>query len=247
MTKRLTRKKLKQKDEFVTTAERLINLAERNRSVLVVAGIIVLFTAIFGSIGFYYYRNYAKKSSVVYFDNLHLYNIASKSQNKADIKKAISAFKLYKKNYKSLNISKLSLLYIANSEYMLGDYDEAIKTYNDFISDWDRKNGYITAIADNGIVQAYIAKHDCKTALLKIDKLLNTNYNLLKQLSYLHAVNCYLTLNQPDKAIELLKTGIKKYNYDNMLRGQLINLLAYTKANYQSHIINFNENDNIIK
>lgn len=246
MTKRLTRKKLKQKDEFITTAERFINLAKKNRSVLVVAGIIILFTAIFGSIGFYYSKNYTKKGSVAYFDNLHLYNIALKSHNKADIKKAISAFKLYKENYKSLSISKLSLLYIANSEYMLGNYDKAIKTYNDFISDWDKKNGYITAIAYNGIVQAYIAKRDCKTALLKIDKLLNTNYNLLKQLSYLHAVNCYLTLNQPNKAIELLKAGIKKYNYDNMLRGQLINLLAYAKANYQSHIINFSGNNNII-
>lgn len=239
MSKRLTKKKLKQKDEFLTTAEKLLKVAAHNRSYLVIAGIILLFSAVFSSIGFYYYRSYSKKGSITYFQDLHLYEVAQNTQDKKDINNALDAFQSYRDSFKFLKTSKLALLYMGNCEYMLGDYDKAIATYTTFISDWAGRDRYITAIANNGIVQAYIAKNDCKSAMPIINSLLNDKNNSLLQLTYIHAVNCYLVSKESDKAIDLLNEGLKKYKDNKEIEQQLTSLMTYVKAKGQGNIINF--------
>ncbi|MCL4557836.1 MAG: tetratricopeptide repeat protein [Deltaproteobacteria bacterium] len=239
MSKRLTRKKLKQKDEFLTTLEKLLKVASTNRSYLVVAGIVLLFSAIFLSIGFYYYKDYSKKGSVEYFRDLQLYEIAQRTNKKEDITNALNAFTSFKDKYKLLKISKLAFLYMGNCEYMLGDYDTAITDYKTLVSDLGEKQGYISAIADNGIVQAYIAKKDCTSAMPLIDTLLNHYNNVFMRLTYVHAVDCYLESKQPEKAVELLDKGLKRYKDNKDMEQQLANLMAYVKANGQSNIINF--------
>ncbi len=238
MAKRLTRKKLKQKDEFITTTEKLVNLAVKHKSYFFVIGITILFFAVFSSIGFYYYRDYSKKGSLAYFQDLHLYEIALKTGDKSDITNAMNAFDSFRNNFKFISISKLALIYLGNCEYMMGNYDKAIESYNTFISEWGSENDYIAAIAYNGIVQSYIAKKDYKSALGIIDKLLNYKDNSLKQLTYLHAIDCYMNMEQPDKALELLENGVKKYSNNSMLKDQLINFIAYVKAKKHGQIVN---------
>jgi tetratricopeptide (TPR) repeat protein len=243
MAKRLTRKKLKQKDEFVTTAERIIQSAKKYRSSFIVAGIVFLFTLIFASIGFYYYKNYSKKGSIAYFQDLHYYEVASNSRDPKDITAALNAFESLKTNFRFLEISKLALLYIGNCQYMLGNYDKAIGSYKDFLGKWGDTNNYIASIAFNGEVQSYIAKNDCTSALGIINNLIKNKENAFIGLTYLHAVDCYLKLNQQNKAMELLNEGIKNNSNNNELETQLINLIAYIKANKQSHIVNFGTNN----
>ncbi len=240
MAKRLTRKKLKQKDEFITTAEKIMYSVSKHKSSFIVAGIVLLFTLIFASIGFYYYKDYSKKGSIAYFEDLHLYEVALNSQNKNDITNALNAFESLKTNFRFLKISKLAMLYIGNCEYMLDNYDKAIETYKTFLSRWGNTNGYIASIAYNGEIQAYIGKNDCQSALVLINNALKRKENPFIQLTYVHAVDCYLKLNESDKAIELLKSGINKYSDNKELSEQLTNLIAYVKAKKQNHIVNFN-------
>ena len=243
MAKRLTRKKLKQKDEFITTAEKIINSAAKYRSSFIVAGIVLLFSLIFASIGFYYYKDYSKKGSIAYFQDLHLYEVAMNSHDKTDITNALNGFESLKTNFRFLKISKLALLYIGNCEYMLGDYDKAAETYKTFLSAWGNTNNAIAAIAYNGEIQSDIAKNDCKSALAIANKLLNENDNAFVQLTYIHAVDCYLKLNQSKDAIELLNSGINKNNNNKELVAQLTKLLDYVKARAQNHIVNFGTNN----
>ncbi len=243
MAKRLTRKKLKQKDEFITTAERIIRTTSKYKSSFMVAGIVFLFTLIFASIGFYYYKNYSKKGSVAYFQDLHLYEVASNSHNPKDINNALTAFEALKTNFRFLKISKLAMLYIGNCQYMLGAYDKAIDSYKTFLDQWGGTNNYIASIASNGEIQSYIARNDCKSALGVIDELLKNKDNAFVGLTYLHAVDCYIQLNQQNKALDLLNSGIKNNNNNKELESQLINLIAYVKARKQSHIVNFGTNN----
>ncbi len=239
MSKRLTRKKLKQKDEFLTTLEKVLKVAALNRSYLIVAGIILLFTAIFASVGFYYYKDYSKKGSLEYFRDLQLYEVAQKTQDKKDIMTALHAFEAFKTRFNLLSISRLASLYMGNCEYMLGDYDKAIIDYKTLVSDLGGKQGYLSAIANNGIVQADIAKNDCKTAIPLIRTLLNDRNNAFLLLTYVHAVDCYLQMKQPGSAIDLLKEGLKKYKDNKVIEPQLTDLITYVKANGQNNIINF--------
>ena len=243
MAKRLTRKKLKQKDEFITTAEKIINSVTKYRSSFIVAGIVLLFSLVFASVGFYYYRDYSKKGSIAYFQDLHLYEVAMNSHDKKDITNALNGFESLKTNFRFLRISKLALLYIGNCEYMLGNYDKAIDTYKTFLAAWGDTNNAIASIAYNGEIQSYMAKNDCKSALAITDKLINEKNNAFMQLSYIHAVDCYLKLNQSKDAIELLNNGIKNNNNDKELTAQLTKLLDYVKTSEQNHIINFGTNN----
>jgi tetratricopeptide (TPR) repeat protein len=240
MAKRLTRKKLKQKDEFITTAEKLMNSATKHKSSFVIAGIVLLFTLIFASIGFYYYKDYSKRGSIAYFEDLHLYEVALNSHDKNDVTNALNAFESLKSNFKFLKISKLAMLYIGNCEYMLGNYDKAIETYKTFLSGWGDTNNYIASIAYNGEIQSYMGKNDYKSALVLINNVLKKKDDPFIQLTYIHAVDCYLELNESDKAIELLKIGIDNHSDNKELVTQLTNLIAYVKAKKQNHIVNFN-------
>ncbi len=242
MAKRLTRKKLKQKDEFITTAEKIINSATKYKSSFIVAGIVFLFTLIFASIGFYYYKDYSKKGSITYFQDLHLYEMATNSHDKKDITNALDAFESLKTEFKFLRISKLAMIYIGNCQYMLGDYDKAIETYKSFLVTWGDTDNYIASIAYNGEIESYIAKNDCKSALPIIDNLLKNKDNSFVQLTYLHAVDCYLKLDQPENATGLLKDGLNKYSNNSELSEQLTKLMAYVKAQKQNHIVNFDTN-----
>ena len=243
MAKRLTRKKLKQKDEFITTAEKIINSMTKYRSSFIVAGIVLLFSLVFASVGFYYYKDYSKKGSIAYFQDLHLYEVAMNSHDKKDITNALNGFESLKTNFRFLSISKLAMLYIGNCEYMLGDYDKAVETYKTFLAAWGDTNNAIASIAYNGEIQSYIAKNDCKSALAITDKLLNAKDNAFIQLTYLHAVDCYLKLNQSKDAIGLLKSGINKNSNNKELVAQLTKLLDYVKTSEQNHIVNFGTNN----
>ncbi len=240
MAKRLTRKKLKQKDEFITIAEKLMNSATKHKSSFVIAGIVLLFTLIFASIGFYYYKDYSKRGSIAYFEDLHLYEVALNSHDKNDVTNALNAFESLKTNFKFLKISKLAMLYIGNCEYMLGNYDKAIETYKTFLSRWGDTSNYIASIAYNGEIQSYMGKNDYKSALVLINNVLKKKDDPFIQLTYIHAVDCYLKLNESDKAIELLKLGIDNHSDNKELVTQLTNLIAYVKAKKQNHIVNFN-------
>ncbi|MGB9736299.1 MAG: tetratricopeptide repeat protein [bacterium] len=232
MAKRLTRKKLKQKDEFITTAEKLLNAARKRKSYLVIAGIVVFFLLIFGSIGFYYYKDYLRRGSIQYSQALQLYELASRTHDKNDITNALNAFETLITNFRFLNISKLAMLYAGSCEYMLGNYDKAIQDYRTFISKWGDKNVYILSIAYNGIIQADIAKNDCNSALNVITDLLKQKDNPFVELTYVHGVDCYIKMNNPEKAIEFLDTAIKNNSNNKDLVSQLTNILNYVKENY---------------
>ena len=230
MAKRLTRKKLKQKDEFITFTEKLVNSAAQYRSYFIMAGIVLVFTIIFGGVGLYYYKDYSNKGSFTYFEALHLYDMALKTQDKKDINNALDTFESIRTGFTHLEISRLAVLYIGNCQYMLGNYNDAIGSYREFLSAWGDKKPAIAAIAYNGEIQSYIAENDCKSALGIINSMLASNDNPMKQLTYIHAVTCYLTLNQPDKAVELLKEGLIKYNNNSDIKEQLTNLLSYVNG-----------------
>jgi|YelNatPaOPRAMG01_1025707.scaffolds.fasta_scaffold19403_3 tetratricopeptide (TPR) repeat protein len=243
MAKRLTRKKLKQKDEFITTAERFLNAVSTHKTGFVVGAITLLFLLIFGSIGYYYYKDYSKRGSIAYSQALQLYDIALKTQDKKDITNAMNEFETVETNFKFLNISKFALLYVGSCEYLLGDYDKAIQTYKTFLSRWGKDNNYIASIAYNGEIESYIAKNDCNKALSLIDEIINLKDNPFLELTYVHAVYCYLTMHQPEKALVFLENE-KKNNINNKdLVLKITNLIDYVKQSSNNKIINFKSNN----
>lgn len=231
MAKRLTRKKLKQKDEFITTAEKLLNVVRNKKSYFIISVIVILFLLIFSSIGFYYYKDYSRRGSIAYTQALQLYEIASRTHDKKDISDALKAFENFKTSFKFLNLSKIALLYIGGCQYMLGDYDNAIQSYKTFISTWVGKSDYISAIAYNGLIETYIAKDDCNTALRTIDDMINKKDNPYLSLNYVQAVDCYIKMGQAEKAEAFIDTTIKNNINNKDLTTQLTNLLDYIKKN----------------
>ncbi|MCL4477933.1 MAG: tetratricopeptide repeat protein [Deltaproteobacteria bacterium] len=230
MAKRLTRKKLKQKDEFLTVAERIIAAGTGHKTFLIIIAISLIFIGIFSSIGFYYYKDYTKRGSIAYSHGLHLYDVATQTKNKNDINNALNAFEAFRNNFNFLNTSKIALFYIGNCEYLLNNYDKAISDYQEFISTWGSNNRYLISIAKNGIIQSYMAQHDCKDAMPIIQELINQEDNPLVELTYLHATDCLLQLNQPDKAVTLLQQGIKKYSINSAAYQQLTALMTYAES-----------------
>ncbi|MBZ0157178.1 MAG: tetratricopeptide repeat protein [Alphaproteobacteria bacterium] len=119
-----------------------------------------------------------------------------------------SALEKFQKAYDTKK-SPVTLLYIANSYYELGNYDEAIKTLKDLTSRYSDLR--IVSLAHYKLSSAYLKKGDANSALTTLTNLAGIKDSPLQDLALLESGKVLETMGKKEEAKAKYKELIDKF------------------------------------
>jgi tetratricopeptide (TPR) repeat protein len=233
--KKLSRKEIKQPDEFITVTHQVIDFIMQYKVALAVtAGLIVVLIVIVTTVASYTKNTEKQAQNAIYAAMKDYY--AEVKDPKAEADKEASADKAVKANsdavtyatasekwqaaakkledfhsrFPSSNTGKLSMLYIGNSYYELADYAKAIEWYEKFIQAVPSTHEFVL-LAYNSLGYSYEQKGEYQKAIDAYKKIVDQSKMLMDEQAYLNMGRCYEQLKAYDKAIEMYENIKNKF------------------------------------
>jgi tetratricopeptide (TPR) repeat protein len=161
-------------------------------------------------IGFLWYSHSSQKKAKVLENEAYksFYSSPQPSATNADeqYKKALD---LFKKAYDTKK-SPFSLFYIANSYYALGNYDDSLKTLQDFIKKYTHDEKFLP-LAYQKMVLIYLKKGETEQAKKTLDSLYNMKGDVLKDFALMEYAKLLEKEGQLDEAQKKYQEVVKKY------------------------------------
>ena len=152
--KRITRKQLKQPDEFITLSVRIFNYSKENLSTILKSIGAVMLVLIIAAGWITYKRNEELKANIRFYRGMEIYLAAKEQQAKesepsensvstfpegADIKEnytlALGKFERVVHKYPGTKVARLALLYAGHSAFAIGDMERAIEFYQRYFKE----------------------------------------------------------------------------------------------------------------
>jgi len=111
-------------------------------------------------------------------------------------------------NYGSTESGEIARFYLAGAYYNLGNYDDALKSYDSFSS----SNDLLAAAALAGMGNCREAKHEYEKAATSFEKAAGKISNAINTPDYLNsAARCYGLAGEKEKAVSLFKRLKKEF------------------------------------
>jgi tetratricopeptide (TPR) repeat protein len=210
-TRKIVKKKLKEPDEFITFTERTY-LFLTHHSKPVVAGVIIVLAIV--SAIFFYQRWEKKKEGNAY----QLFAVAAETYQATSspyreaspeqYKNVLEKFDEISAKFSGTFAGKLSLLFKGNLLLRLGEFEEAIKSYNAFLQEAGKEKLY-RIFALEGLGYSYEGKKDYEKALSAYQKIGEMGETFESANAYLGMGRCYEKLGKNKEAIENYKNFVK--------------------------------------
>jgi tetratricopeptide (TPR) repeat protein len=202
--KKITKKKLKEPDEFLTLTEQAyIFITQHGKKVI--AAVVVICVVVLAVLGFRWWNNRQEAEASQKFNvAVQLYqtvNSPSREATPAENKAVIEKFGEIAKIFSGTTSGKLSLLYEGNISLRMGDYDGAVKAYQAFL-DKESKRKLYRVFALEGIGYSYEGKKDYQKAADAFQKIADLNDSSLSSDAYLGLGRCYEKLGKNKEALE---------------------------------------------
>lgn len=202
--RKIPRKKLKEPDEFITFTEKAyLFLKDHIKSILLVSIIVILII-----VSIYVYLKMEEKKDINAQKQFNLamqiYQIVvSKGQEPSldEYKNALEKFNAVTSKYPKTFSGKLSILYKGNIQLKLGDFDGAIKSYQQFLKKGLKEKIYRT-FALEGLGYAYEMKKDYKNAIEAFSKITDIGEPYEVAMAYLHLGRCEEKLGRIKEAVD---------------------------------------------
>lgn len=144
--KRITRKDLRQPDQFITTAGKLLDLVSRHRTTLWLTVAVILLIGVSGG-AWSMYRNRQERLAA------HEYALALKAYQSGKLQDALIAFERVAV-YRSTDYGRYALLYQANAHLGLNEYQKAIPLLERFVAH-ERKDVFLRQLALMSLAHAH--------------------------------------------------------------------------------------------
>ena len=163
MAKKLTKKQLKEPDEFQTFSMKALQYVMQNRTRLYLLGVVLL-AAILATGGYAYYeRSYESKA-------LELYAAAGRATAPSPGTTSPEAVRTYGelvKAYPRSEVAPLAYYHLGNLHYDDQKYDEAVEAYERYISgaSGDGRDKFMLSLAYYGIAYSFESRKDYSKAL----------------------------------------------------------------------------------
>jgi len=203
---RITRKDLKQPDEFHTLSWRFIGfLASHRREVYLYSGIVVAMIAVI--LGWYLYGlHYESSAGEMYARAYGSYTRVQEDQQNSDsTREAVGLYEELVKKYPSSEAAILAYYNLGNLYYSAADMDKSIAAYRAYLEKSD-KSSMLRGLAYYGLGYCYEAKKDYEKALKSFE---NSEKNTLgthfKIINYANAGRIYEKMGNVVKAVEYYK------------------------------------------
>ncbi len=199
--KRITRKIIRQPDQFITFTSRIFRYFEEHRAKIFVAlGLVVAL-----SLGLWGWQQYQSKqnrlASQAYARALEAFHDA-KFQTALDLLDRVDA-------YRSPSYQRLAILYCANSHIGLKQPKDAVPLLEDFLSRTS-KNSYLRQLALSNLGYAHEMANQCKEAINAYDEAAKMD-GPQKEQAFLSKARCTATLGKFSEAVNLYREYLATY------------------------------------
>ena len=214
--RKLTRKELLSSDDkFITLSEKVFQfLFKHAKKIGYFAGIllIVIVSVLFWKI---YSKKIENKALASYYQGVRLYQKGDEESGNTENKDensrlAQEVFKETAKKYPRTQAGKLALLYSGNCYYQLKDYDNAGKSFQEFLNK-SSEDSNLKVLALNSLGQTYEAQKKYQKALECFERIVEGEKESLGDVGYLSIARCHEELKQKDKAIEAYQEILSSY------------------------------------
>lgn len=209
--KRITKKQLREPDEFITLTERAYHFAGEHGKKIIAGGI--LFLVIFLAILFYqmWERKKDEEAARAYGVASEMYErgiAQAREGSTPDYKEIMAKFDEVIAKFPRTLFGRLSLIYGGNIHLRQGEYDEAIKAYSAFIEKAGKQELY-KYFAWDGLGHAYEGKKDYGKAIEAYQKILDVGKGFQLEEAHLNMGYCYEKLGKNKEALENFKAFLK--------------------------------------
>ena len=210
--KKVTRKQLlKEPDEFITTAGKLIRFIQTYKTQIsyAVGALVVLMLV---ATGIYYYSAARENSAFSLFEQAMVkYDATKRSEGMKPAYEAVQPdFEGILDKYSGNNGGKIARFAFANICYDAGDFDRAIELYTQSLEDFKADSFYRKLII-SGIGHAHEGKKDLKTAATFFETITAEPDAFLKDEALFHLGEFYEAMGNPAKSHEVFKKIISEY------------------------------------
>ena len=209
--KKITKKKLKESDEFIDFSERAYFFVARHFKTFLTGGIVVVVVIL----SLFLFQRWEKSKEEGANQKFSLavqnYQMVSSPYREAPqegYKNLLQEFDQVIAGYPRTSSGKLSYLYEGNIYLRLGQFDEAVKAYNTFLQKAGKEKLY-RSFAMDGLGYAYEGKKDYEKALDAYKKTLETGESFQRADACLGMARCYEKLGKSKDALENYNAYLK--------------------------------------
>jgi tetratricopeptide (TPR) repeat protein len=210
--KKITKKKLKEPDEFISFTE-TIYLFITHHSKVVMTGVITVLVIL--SLLFVYYRWERRSEEEAYrnfrsaVENYQTIDSQSKEGSAAEYKDVLEKFNKIITRFSRTPSGKFSLLYKGNILLRLGEFEDATKSYQAFLKKAGKEKLY-RLFAWEGLGYSYEGKKDYEKAIQAYRKITEEGGSFELSNAYLNMGRCYEKLGKNKEALEKFKAFLKE-------------------------------------
>ncbi len=162
------------------------------------------------AVGWYFYRlDYEKNAEKLYTAAFMYYHFAPPGQENA-----LQVIRMYREvvdKYPGSRGASQSLFSLGNVYYRLGDYDRAIQSYRDFLSEAGGKDG-LKVLAYSGMGYCYEAKGEPAKALESYENASKNASGAFAGMTYANMARICLGMKDNAKALEYYRKALETKN-----------------------------------
>jgi tetratricopeptide (TPR) repeat protein len=209
--KKITKKKLKEPDEFVSFTEEAFLFITRHSRRIVSGGIVLLIIVL--SIVFYlrWEKKTEEEAYRKFSSALYLYQTVSspyKEGSPSEYKSVLEKFDEVVGKFPKTSSGKISLLYQGNIHLRLDEFEEAVRSYQTFLQKAGKEKLYRT-FAMEGLGYSYEGKKEYERAIQSFQKVLEEGEAFQLGDAHLNMGRCYEKMGRKKEALENYKAFLK--------------------------------------
>lgn len=205
--RKISRKKLKQQDEFYGYSLKILNWISRKWR-YALAGIAFFFAILSIIWGINtYLASQRNKNIVKFYKGLNLYEQADSDPDR--LREARDIFEQVKDSYGG-DITLQGLLYLGNINYKEGNFQQAAEDYLMLYRRAGKKQA-LKDLAILGLAYAYESMKEYGKAVSYLQEIIDSSESSLKDQAYLSLARCYEQMNDREKAISVYQEALEKF------------------------------------
>ncbi len=222
--KKISKKKLKDPDEFLSLTARGYLFASHHLKHLVAGGILVLIIVLSAFLYQGWKRGKEAEANQRFrlaADNYQLVSSSSKEDSAPEYKNVLEKLDEVIKTFPGTSAGEISLLYKGNILLQLNQFEEATKSYQAFLEKAG-KNKLYRLFAMEGLGYSFEGKKDYEKAIQAYQKIVQEGGGFQVGDAYLNLGRCYEKLGKNKEALEnykaFLKVSQKSIKINSVLR-----------------------------
>lgn len=201
--KRPDKKKAVQEDEVKSAALQSLERAKEYQKQLIIGGVGIAAVIIIYLVASLYSSSVAGEAYELELEANNLFYGTNTAESMTEEDRWKKAMELYKKSV-DLKATPSALYYLGNCNFNLGDYENAVNSYRDFLDKFSGEKG-ITPLVYQKLASSYFKSSQPDKALETLGELAKFNNGIFKDTALVFKARHYESAGDSEKALKLYR------------------------------------------